>query len=422
MHRFMPPLLLLAVVLTAVFVPPVMAAELTPLLDLRVRQEILDGVYHFASDKDRDWIRIRTRAGARLDLGAHRLEFRVNNEHRYFISPDQESDFDEIILDRGFWSWQSAAGARITAGRQDIIWPGGFLMLEGHPLDGSRSIYHNALRLQWGGLDASAIYNPKYDPIVLIDDEDRALTDADEAALAVRYARGGLAGATILKFEHDPDDALDDLVTATLSSSYESDQEEPWFWRAEAALQFQDGTVRVAREDLFDDGSGWAFAGEAAATVHTGTRTDASIGAFYYSGLDGGLRPFRTPWGRWPRWSELYIYSLIGESTPGRVHVAAWEDIAAPRFGLRHRINDHLTISAVASYLVSPATGDARGLLTELGLKARIGAGFTGHLLWEMFDPGAFHDGRYGLPAMTSPVHFLRWQLSWALPSPGTKA
>ena len=41
-------------------------------------------------------------------------------------------------------------------------------MLEGHPLDGSRSIYHNALRLRTplvgGDLDLALIYNPKRDP------------------------------------------------------------------------------------------------------------------------------------------------------------------------------------------------------------------------------------------------------------------
>ena len=46
------------------------------------------------------------------------------------------------------------------------------------------------------------------------------------------------------------------------------------------------------------------------------------------------------PWGRWPKWSELYVYTLIGESTPGRVHVAAWENIAAGRveWARQHRV------------------------------------------------------------------------------------
>jgi hypothetical protein len=32
-----------------------------------------------------------------------------------------------------------------------------------------------------------------------------------------------------------------------------------------------------------------------------------------------------------------------------------------------------------------------------------------------MLDPGSFHDGRGGLPPLTGTVHFLRWQLAYAL-------
>ena len=42
--------------------------------------------------------------------------------------------------------------------------------------------------------------------------------------------------------------------------------------------------------------------------------------------------------------------------------------------------------------------------------------GLDGHLLWEMLDPGSSHDGRDGLPPLTDTVHFLRWQLAYALP------
>ena len=38
--------------------------EIRPEFDLRVRQEVLDGVYHFAPETNRNWLRFRTRAGA----------------------------------------------------------------------------------------------------------------------------------------------------------------------------------------------------------------------------------------------------------------------------------------------------------------------------------------------------------------------
>jgi hypothetical protein len=32
-----------------------------------------------------------------------------------------------------------------------------------------------------------------------------------------------------------------------------------------------------------------------------------------------------------------------------------------------------------------------------------------------MLQPGAFHDGRHGLPPLLGAVHFLRWQIAWKL-------
>jgi len=422
MPRIILACLLLAALTAAIPVPEVSAngTTFTPLLDLRVRQEVLDGVYHFAPDPDRNWIRVRTRAGGRLDLGAHRFELRLANEHRHYITPDdQDFSWDEVIIDRGFWSWKMDVQTRLTVGRQDIIWPGGFLMLEGHPYDGSRSIYHNAVRLQsdsdWGKLDGALIYNPKYDDIVLVDDKNKRLTDADETGAVLRLVKGSWAWSVLYKYEDDPDEVLDDLATVTLGGRYDGQLGDEGKWHAELAGQYQDGTVMAAADDAVAEGSGWALAGEAFFAGPIGRGWTGEAGAFYYSGLDGDMRPFRAPWGRWPKWSELYIYTLIGESTPGRVNVAAWENIAAPKVTVKRLVTDWLDARLAASYLLAPAGGDARGLLTQVELKADMGRGFKGHLLWEMLDPGSYHDGRYGLPPLTDTVHFLRWQVSWAL-------
>ena len=335
--------LLLAATLLASFanpVAPVLAAdaEWTPLLDLRVRQEILDGVFHFAPDPNRNWIRVRTRAGARLDLTEHRFELLLTNAHRHVLTPDQDFDWHELIIDRAYWSWQIREKHRLTLGRQNIIWPGGFLMLEGHPLDGSRSIYQNALRLQssyaWGNLDAALIHNPKYDPLVLAGDDELPLSDADETAGFLRASRGEWSGSLIYEFQRDPDGRLDDLTTFTMGARGGGGLGATRSWQAELALQYQDGDLRVAANEQLAEGTGWAFAWNALVSQSIGRRWELELDAFWYSGLDGSLRPFRTPWGRWPKWSELYIYTLIGESTPGRVHVAAWENIAAPRLNL----------------------------------------------------------------------------------------
>jgi hypothetical protein len=53
--------------------------------------------------------------------------------------------------------------------------------------------------------------------------------------------------------------------------------------------------------------------------------------------------------------------------------------------------------------------------MIQAELEARLGRGVTSHLLWEVLDPGAYHDGRHGLPPLTDTVYFLRWQVMWSL-------
>jgi len=399
------------------------AVTFKPLFDLRVRQEALDGVYYFAPDPDRNWIRVRTRAGLRTDISRYRLEVRLVNEHRHHLHPaDVDFDWDELILDRGLWAWRASDKTTLTVGRQDIIWDRGFLMLEGHALDGSRSIYHNAVRLQTslgpGDLDLALIHNPKQDPIVLAGDQDRNLTDADETAVAVRLDRGVQKWSLIWKDEDDPDGRLAHLSTVTGAGRFDFGLGEATGLLAEIALQYQDGNDAgwYDREPDAGQSAGWAVALQTFLTGDLGWRTSSEVGFFFYSGRDGNLLPFRAPWGRWPKWSELYIYSLIGESTPGRINVAAWENVAAPRLTLRRPLTGWLNARLGASYLLAPEPAwEARGVLLQTELKFELTAGLKAHLLWEMLAPGSFHDGRHGLAPLTDTVHFLRWQLSYAL-------
>ena len=59
----------------------------SPLFDLRVRQEIMDGVYYFAPEPDRNWYRFRTRLGAEASGGNHEFKVLLTNEHRRSVGP-----------------------------------------------------------------------------------------------------------------------------------------------------------------------------------------------------------------------------------------------------------------------------------------------------------------------------------------------
>lgn len=415
-------LLLIFMVLGSRADPAVAAAvagafDLAPRFDLRVRQESLDGVYYFAPEPDRNWVRFRTRAGGTATSDRHTFQLLLTNEHRRIITPsNRDFDWDELIIDQAFWAWAVGSETQLTVGRQNIIWDRGFLVLEGHPLDGSRSIYQNALRLQTplagGDLDLALINNPKRDPIVLAGDQDRALGDADETAVAARLTRGSERWSVIWKNEVDPDHLLPHLQVLTLGGRTDRDFGDSGKLLAEAAVQYQ-----KQRTGAGTDPDGFAFALQTHLESDLGASWRGKAGYFHYSGKGAGLRAFRTPWGRWPKWSELYIYTLIGESTPGRIHVAAWENIAGPHLTATRPLGDTAGLRLSVNYLLAPQTDwSVRGLMIQAEVELDLPAGLDGQLLWEVLEPGGFHDGRGGLKAMTKAVHFLRWQLSYALP------
>jgi hypothetical protein len=165
--------------------------KITPLFDLRIRQEVLDGVLYFTPVPDRQWIRFRTRAGLKVQSDHHGLTLRLTNEHRRFVVPEPaEFDWDELIIDQAIYSWTPDENTTLTLGRQNIIWDDGFLVLEGHPLDGSRSIYMDGIRLRTSvyceKLDIFAVHNNKRDPYVLAGDLERSLSDADETGVGAK--------------------------------------------------------------------------------------------------------------------------------------------------------------------------------------------------------------------------------------------
>lgn len=394
--------LLAATLLTATVA---VALDLAPLADVRVRQEVLDGAYHFDGDEqDRNWLRVRTRLGAALTSGTHRGEVRLVNEHRHVFTPDTDLDWDEVLVDRLSWRWAPRPDLAVTAGRQDIIWPGGFLVLEGHPLDGSRTIFHDGVRLQAdlpaGQLDVAVVHNRRRPGLVLLGDEHRDLTFGDETGVLARLVRGAWGGSFIVK-----DQGLRTYTAAVRHAGV---------LEAELALQYQQGGVPVRWDDDGRKDHGWALAGQAFLTRDLGEDLALEVGGFYYSGAGRHLRPFQVPWGSWPKWSELYIYTLLGESTPGRPHVGHWENVAAPRLQLRRPLHRKLDGRLGATWLLAPEPELlSRGVLVQAGVEARITTALAGHLLVEWFDPGAFHDGRGGLAPLHDPISFFRWQLEW---------
>ncbi len=380
--------------------------------DFRLRQELLENAFHFDALNDRRWIRLRSRAELSGGWNDQFFSLRLCNEFRKITYPDTEIDIDELIIDRLFWMASGKLRERratLTLGRQDIKWNRGWLMLEGHPLDGSRSMYHNAARLELSGaltgkLDIALIHNPKYDPLVIARDRDRALAPVDETACAMQLVgkSGGFNSAILIwKRESDPDGKLPPREALTMAyRRHESDA---------AGDPGLDLFYEAAIQQHIDAGGSdpaFGFQAELRKTWQVGNELQG--GLFHHSGEGTGLSGFRAPWGRWPKWSELYIYTLIPEGG-----VADWQNCSAFHLGLKRRLIDRrakmpdidLRLATYQLYASEPSW-QHRGLLSQVELKLVFNHRLSAHLLWERLAPGEFHADIDGA------VHFLRWQVN----------
>jgi hypothetical protein len=240
--------------------------------------------------------------------------------------------------------------------------------------------------------EAAFLINPKRDPWVIAGDEDRALSEADEIGLALRFrSRRGYQIALIGKGEEDPDGEGPDRTIWTASLRRERPIGGKRLFLTELAVQ------RQAWAGMTD----YALAFQFSYQRRLGWKLLAEAGFFYYSG-DASMGGFRAPYGRWPKWSDLYIYSLVGEQG-----VAAWRNISAPHAGLSRPIGSFVEARVHAYYLLAPEPDwEERGVLTKSGLRFRFTEHFTGHLLWEWLSAGSYPE------AMEEDAHFIRWQLS----------
>ena len=144
------------------------------------------------------YTRNRTTLGLRW-LAARNFEVmgKVTNEFRVYLAPkNRPFNKHELFFDNLYVKW-TIPGRHlftITAGRQDINMGEGFVIADSTPLDGSRSYYFNALRLD-AGLGANhkltlfahaGRTTDNYLPV--INDQDQALVEQPEKALAAYYA------------------------------------------------------------------------------------------------------------------------------------------------------------------------------------------------------------------------------------------
>ncbi len=401
-------------------------------LDHRFRTVYAENIITLNDDdvnSRRNYQRYRTRWSTKWILGEDiDLNTRLAWEFRTWDEPpseDRNTNFDEALFDRMNLTLRNMFGMPLagTFGRQDIILGVGWLVLDGTPLDGSRTIFMDAARFTYDWSEK----NTKIDLIYVnnaaeaarrikpINDQDRALTEQDENG-GILYVTNKSVEKTQLEgyFMYKNDNPLDHSVTNmpntwsrkaeifTFGGALSGTPAEHWKYRVEGAVQT--GTKHDATSDLSigteRDLQAYGALTNLEYLFNDSHNNSVHVGYEYASGDDPATsdnEQFDLLWAEWPRWSELYIYTVIPEGTVG-------ECSNLHRFNVGHKIQ--LTkvwqISTDYNYLLADentkggtsifsTSGKTRGQLVALWAKYKVNENLSGHLLGEYFVPGSYY-------------------------------
>jgi hypothetical protein len=420
---------------------------------LRIRYVDFENVLALGDEPDprRRFFRIRTKLGGEWWVSTGwRLFARINNESRSYLKCETcESKFDEVIVENLFFEFTNQEGnpLGLRLGRQDLFYGDGFVICDGTPLDGSRTSYVNGILLTtaipgWS-FDLFAAWNrEKEEWLPRTNNQYRALLEYDEFVGGL-YVRG-----------FNPDETP---KSYTIDYYYVFKQEETserfatintFGSRFSGAL----GRVRIAGEVAYQGGKApeskfvaaspelagpqsiAAFGGQVTAALHPSARLPLDLlgGYVHLTGDNPFTRNKFEGWnpvmGRWPKWSELYIYTLTMEARvqPMGQGVAFWRNFRAPHIGMviaplpeitleaRHmwmRADRSIPFDPEVAPQAEPERPKDRGslLVLKLAWTPRVTLPITGHILYERFDPGAY----YGPGAQTA--SFFRLELSASL-------
>ena len=395
--------------------PPANRLELG--FEERARTENWDNSTDFnqkAVDARHQW-RFRTRAWAKLSAGANTdFVLGLANESRKLTTPHVALTMDETVFETLYLDHRFSDGASVRIGRQNLTKGDGFILMDGSPLDGSRVAYFNAVDLGWTAgksrLDLLVISDPYRDQYLpRIHDRTKSLIETDENALGLYWTGAGPASAALdiyyfYKAETDDTRPLTSTVRQgnrmfhTLGARCTRDFAGGWTAKAELAGQ-------AGGQQLRSDIQAWGAQTSVRKTFAHAAKPSLLLG---WTGLSGDDPATTTNEGwdplfsRYPKWSELYIYTQVGERG-----VAYWTNLsmwqAEARLTPAKPLDLRATYYRMAAFHRFPgksaiyANGTQRGDLYEARADYKLNDNWRGHVVGEYLMPGDFYThGDYG--------------------------
>jgi len=379
-------------------------------LSERFRLEIWDNAISLdkSAGQGQAYSRHRTSVGAEVFF--HRnieAALKLTDEFRYYVVPENGlRGMDEIIVDNLYVKLhlRRYIPGTLTLGRQNIMLGEGFVVMDGQPLDGSRTTYFNAARYDARLSDSTTVtafymIMPPFDNLLpRVHDVHKSLVEQREEGLGLYgHHRGGrfdLQAYLIKKNLIGGISARPSSQVTTLGFCGEIFRPRPF--SASLEIAGQAGT--------YGCGDRYGLAGHAHVDYHLKKEwyipRQITLGGIYFSG-DNLRTSDREGWepmfARWPKWTESYVYTLRREEG-----VAYWTNLASLYGTVRLALSDRTTLMLAFHHLMAPQYADwftdgderpgrTRGNLAIGRYDFQIDGHFSGHFVWEWFSPGDFY-------------------------------
>ena len=409
--------------------------------DLRLRNERFQDLLTLnsaAARHEQDYFRMRTRLWAGIaasnDLS---LNVRLATEPRNWLNPAGYSpyaphtgvDISELMTDSLNVKWKNALGLPmvVTVGRQDILLGDGWLTGDGTPLDGSWTYFLDAARFtyelkdQHTTIEAIGIMQSAKDDAWMptINDQDRYVTEQNEKGAILSIANTSCKAANLTGyFIYKHDDATPGIAAKyhpdsgdiyTVDGRLTGAVGEHWKYSAEGAYQFgrkQDLSIQfpaVSTDFRRVNAFGWNT--KATYLFQDSWHNQLSLSYEFLTGDNPNTKSdemFDDLWGRWPRWSEIGLYSFAAETRIG-------EEANMHRLGPTWSISPAKDLEYSASYFalfsqedvatrapqtLFSGTGKFRGHFLSSVVKYKFTPHLTGHLWSEDLFPGDYYVNR----------------------------
>lgn len=374
-----------------------------------------------APNHEYNYQRYRLRLGGTAKLSkSFEINFRGVMETRSYAKPDSIDGYhpDDILFDTLNVTWRNMGGKplTLTLGRQDMTFGNGWLVLDGTPGDGSRTIFFDAARLTYDlkskktTIDFVGICNgsksDRWLPVIHPASSSyakfpRPLTEQNENGAIAYLSNKSLPKTTLdgyFIYKHDSKVLANgnNGDTYAFGARAERDLSDHWRYRFEAAPEFGNKNGRDLR----------AFGATQRLTYSLKDKKNQRIqfGYDYLSGDDPDTKDvnegFDMLWGRWPQWTEVYLYNMASETRVGdytnvqRLDVG-WACTPVKNLDLSF---DYMPLFAASNpKRILPGfsqNGKFRGNMGQAVLRYKFNDHVNGHLWGEFYAPGSY----YSLP------------------------